>query len=74
LYVSLSHCVCLCVCVSLSVCVFLPQCVCLCMLCVMNTLIIVIMTGNSISPQYAGCINVSGTVHACVKTATKCIK
>lgn len=34
----------------------------------MNTLIIVIMTGSSISPlQYVGCINVSGTAHAFVK-------
>lgn len=41
----------------------------------MNTLIIVIMTGTSISPlQYVGCINVSGTALACVKGATQRIK
>lgn len=41
----------------------------------MNTLIIVIMTGTSISPlQYVGCINVSGTGCACIKRAAQRIK
>lgn len=45
------------------------------MIVVVNTLIIVIMTGTSISPlQYVGCINVSGTARACVKRVTQCIK